>query len=212
MTLRQKAAETVRRLKDLYPEADCSLDYGKDYELLFSTRLAAQCTDARVNTVTPVLFSRYPSLKALAGAELGDLEEIVHSTGFFRAKAKDIRDASRLLLERHGGRVPDTMEALLALPGIGRKTANLILGDIFGQPAVVADTHCIRISNRLGLCDSKDPVKVEAQLKAIVEPPEQNMLCHRFVYHGRAVCGARKPACDECVLRDVCDAAACRRQ
>ena len=204
MTLHEKAADVVRRLKDLYPDADCSLEYGKDYELLFSTRLAAQCTDARVNTVTPVLFTRFPTLEALAGAELNDLEEIIFSTGFYRAKAKDIKQASAMLLERYGGKVPGTMEELLTLPGIGRKTANLILGDIFGLPAVVADTHCIRISNKLGLCDSKDPAKVEIQLKAIVEPAEQNMLCHRFVWHGRAVCTARKPDCAACVLRDLC--------
>jgi endonuclease-3 len=202
---REKAAEVVRRLKTLYPEVVCTLDFRKDYELLFSARLAAQCTDARVNTVTPALFGRYPTLEALAACDLGDLEAIVKPCGFFRAKAKDIREASRLLLERHGGRVPGTMEELLALPGVGRKTANLILGDVFGKPAVVADTHCIRLSNKLGLCTSKDPKKVEEQLRGTVKPAEQNDLCHRFVFHGRAVCRARGPDCGACVLRDVCD-------
>ena len=204
MTERSKAAEIVRRLKTLYPDVDCTLDFQKDYELLFSARLAAQCTDARVNTVTPALFARYPTLEALAGADMADLEAIVRPCGFYRTKARDIRETSRLLLSRHGGRVPGSMEELLDLPGVGRKTANLILGDIFGQPAVVADTHCIRISNKLGLCTSEDPQKVEEQLRAIVEPAEQNDLCHRFVFHGRAVCRARKPDCAGCALMDLC--------
>jgi endonuclease-3 len=204
MTLQKKAAEVVRRLKALYPEVNCTLDFRNDYELLFSARLAAQCTDARVNTVTPLLFSRYPTLEALAEAEISDLEAMVRPCGFFRTKARDIRGAARLLLERHNGRVPGTMNELLALPGVGRKTANLILGDVYGLPAVVADTHCIRISNKTGLCTSKDPKKVEEQLRAIVAPVEQNDLCHRFVFHGRAVCRAKKPDCQGCVLRDVC--------
>lgn len=197
----------VNALKEAYPEAICSLDYRKDYELLFSTRLAAQCTDERVNMVTPTLFSRFPTLETLAGADVAEVEEIIHSTGFFRAKARDIVAASRMLLEVYGGKVPATMEELLKLPGVGRKTANLVLGDIYNAPgAVVADTHCIRISGRLGLTDgTKEPPKVEAQLRAVLPPEESNDFCHRLVLHGRAVCMARKPDCGSCTLRPWCD-------
>ncbi|MBS6218013.1 MAG: endonuclease III [Clostridiales bacterium] len=197
----------VAALKNAYPEAICSLDYRKDYELLFSTRLAAQCTDERVNQVTPTLFSRFPTLEALAQADVSEVEEIIHSTGFFRAKARDIVAASQMLLEVYGGTVPSTMEELLMLPGVGRKTANLILGDIFHAPgAVVADTHCIRISGRLGLTDgTKEPPKVEQQLRAQLPPEESNDFCHRLVLHGRAVCMARKPDCANCTLRPWCD-------
>ncbi len=197
----------VEALKAAYPEALCSLDYRKDYELLFSTRLAAQCTDERVNMVTPTLFSRFPTLEALAEADVAEVEEIIHSTGFFRAKARDIVAASRMLLDVYGGKVPGTMEELLKLPGVGRKTANLVLGDIFHTPgAVVADTHCIRISGRLGLTDgTKEPPKVEAQLRAVLPPEESNDFCHRLVLHGRAVCMARKPDCAACTLRPWCD-------
>ena len=197
----------VETLKAAYPEALCSLDYRKDYELLFSTRLAAQCTDERVNMVTPTLFSRFPTLEALAEADVAEVEEIIHSTGFFRAKARDIVAASRMLLDVYGGKVPGTMEELLKLPGVGRKTANLVLGDIFHTPgAVVADTHCIRISGRLGLTDgTKEPPKVEAQLRAVLPPEESNDFCHRLVLHGRAVCMARKPDCAACTLRPWCD-------
>ena len=197
----------VEALKAAYPEALCSLDYRKDYELLFSTRLAAQCIDERVNMVTPTLFSRFPTLEALAEADVAEVEEIIHSTGFFRAKARDIVAASRMLLDVYGGKVPGTMEELLKLPGVGRKTANLVLGDIFHTPgAVVADTHCIRISGRLGLTDgTKEPPKVEAQLRAVLPPEESNDFCHRLVLHGRAVCMARKPDCAACTLRPWCD-------
>ena len=197
----------VEALEALYPEAICSLDYRKDYELLFSTRLAAQCTDERVNKVTPALFARYPTLEALANADVAEVEGYIHSTGFFRAKARDIVAASRMLLEEYGGRVPDTMEDLLRLPGVGRKTANLVLGDIHHKPGVVvADTHCIRISGRLGLTDgSKDPVKVERQLRAVLPPEKSNDFCHRLVLHGRAVCMARAPKCQGCTLRPWCD-------
>ena len=196
----------VEELKRLYPEGICSLDYKKDYELLFSVRLAAQCTDERVNQVTPALYERFPTLEALAGADIAEVERYVHSTGFFRAKARDIVMASRMLLDEYGGRVPDNMDDLLRLPGVGRKTANLILGDIYNKPGVVvADTHCIRISGLLGLTDgTKDPAKVESQLRAILPPEESNDFCHRMVLHGRAVCIARRPQCGNCTLRPWC--------
>ena len=197
----------IEELKIRYPDGICSLDYPKDYELLFSVRLAAQCTDERVNLVTPALFARFPTLESLASADVTEVEGYIHSTGFFRAKARDIVAASRMLLEEYGGRVPDTMEDLLRLPGVGRKTANLILGDIYHKPGVVvADTHCIRISGKLGLTDgTKDPGKVEQQLRAILPPEESNDFCHRLVLHGRAVCMARKPDCPNCTLRPWCD-------
>lgn len=197
----------IEELKIRYPDGICSLDYPKDYELLFSVRLAAQCTDERVNLVTPALFARFPTLESLASADVTEVEEYIHSTGFFRAKARDIVAASRMLLEEYGGRVPDTMEDLLRLPGVGRKTANLILGDIYHKPGVVvADTHCIRISGKLGLTDgTKDPGKVEQQLRAILPPEESNDFCHRLVLHGRAVCMARKPDCPNCPLQPWCD-------
>ena len=207
MTKKERAGAVVEALKALYPEGICSLNYPKPYELLFSVRLAAQCTDERVNLVTPALFARYPTLEALAEADVSEVEGYIHSTGFFRAKARDIVAASRMLLERFGGRVPDNMEDLLELPGVGRKTANLILGDVYHVPGVVvADTHCIRISGKLGLTDgTKDPAKVEAQLRKVLPPEESNDFCHRLVLHGRAVCMARKPDCPHCVLRPWCD-------
>lgn len=197
----------IETLKGLYPDALCSLQYEKDYELLFSVRLSAQCTDARVNQVTPALFARFPTLEALAEAEPADVEPYIHSCGFFRAKAKDIVFASRMLLEQFHGKVPSTMEELLSLPGVGRKTANLILGDVHHTPGVVvADTHCIRITGLLGLTDgTKDPGKVEKQLRACLPPEESNDFCHRLVLHGRAVCRARKPDCPNCTLRPWCD-------
>ena len=197
----------VEELKTLYPDGLCSLEYEKDYELLFSVRLAAQCTDERVNQVTPALYARFPTLEALAQADVAEVEQYVHSTGFFRAKARDIVLASRMLLEEYGGKVPATMEELLRLPGVGRKTANLILGDVHQVPGVVvADTHCIRISGLLGLTDAtKDPGKVEQQLRQVLPPEESNNFCHRLVLHGRAVCVARRPRCEECTLRPWCD-------
>ena len=197
----------VETLKEAYPEAVCSLDYAKPYELMFATRLAAQCTDERVNKVTPGLYGRFPTLEALAEADVSEVEEYIHSTGFFRAKARDIVAASRMLLEEYGGVVPDNMEDLLQLPGVGRKTANLILGDVYHKPGVVvADTHCIRLSGRLGLSDgTKDPAKVEEQLRKILPPEESNDFCHRLVLHGRAVCMARGPECESCALRPWCD-------
>ena len=197
----------IAELERLYPEGPdlCSLEYNKDYELLFSVRLAAQCTDERVNQVTPGLFSRFPTLEALANADLSEVEMLVHSTGFFRAKARDIVLASQMLLEQHGGKVPGTMEELLRIPGIGRKTANLLLGDIHKKPgAIVCDTHCIRICGRLGLSEGKDPEKVERQLRLILPPEESNDFCHRIVLFGREVCTARKPKCEECPLAIHC--------
>jgi len=194
----------IRLLEKCYPEPHCALHYYKDYELLFATRLAAQCTDERVNTVTPVLFGRYATLEALAGADLSDIEDIIHSCGFFRAKARDIVAASSMLIGEYGGRVPDTMEALLKLPGVGRKTANLILGDVHKKPAVVVDTHCIRLSNRIGLVDTKDPVKIETALRDVLPPGKSSDFCHRLVLHGRAVCPARNPACGDCCIAGIC--------
>ena len=196
----------IEELKKLYPDAVCSLDYRKDYELLFSVRLAAQCTDARVNLVTPALFERFPSLEAFAQATPEEVGEYVHSCGFWRAKAKDIVGSAQMLLSDFGGRVPDTMEDLLRLPGVGRKTANLILGDIYGKEGYVCDTHCIRITGRLGITDgSKDPLKVEQQLRKVIPPEESSDFCHRMVLHGRALCMARGPKCGECPMRELCD-------
>ena len=198
----------IEELKALYPDAICSLDYDpeKAYELLFSVRLAAQCTDARVNLVTPVLYRRFPTLQSLAEATEEEVGEIIHSTGFWRAKARDIVAASRMLLTEYGGKVPDTMEELLKLPGVGRKTANLILGDVYGKEGYVCDTHCIRITGLLGITDgSKDPLKVEMQLRRAIPPEESSDVCHRMVLHGRAVCVARRPDCTHCTLRPWCD-------
>ena len=197
----------IQELKELYPEGLCSLEYEKDYEMLFSVRLAAQCTDERVNKITPALFERFPTLEAIAQADISEVETYVHSTGFFRAKARDIVLCAQMLLREHGGKVPDQMEQLLKLPGVGRKTANLILGDVYHVPGVVvADTHCIRITGLLGLTDgSKDPGKVEQQLRAVLPPEESNNFCHCMVLHGRAVCIARRPQCHSCALRPWCD-------
>ena len=202
----EQVLEIVRLLEEEYPLAECSLDYKKDYELLFSVRLAAQCTDARVNMITPALFERFPTLEAFAEAEVTEVEEYVHSCGFYRAKARDIIASARMLIENYNGRVPDTMEELLKLPGVGRKTANLILGDVYKIPgSTVVDTHCIRISNRLGLVDNlKEPEKIERELRKILPPEKSSDFCHRIVLHGRAVCDARKPDCENCCLKSVC--------
>lgn len=202
----EQVSEIIRCLENEYPLAECSLDWKRDYELLFSARLAAQCTDERVNMITPTLFKRFPSLEDLAEADVIEVEEYIHSCGFFRSKARDIVSCSQALLEEHGGRVPDTMEKLLALPGVGRKTANLILGDVFHTPgAVVVDTHCIRLSNLMGLVDGiKDPPKIESALRAILPPEKSSDFCHRIVLHGRAVCKARRPDCGNCCAAHVC--------
>lgn len=206
--MKSKAAisRIIAALKELYPDARCSLTYQKDYELLFAVRLSAQCTDARVNMVTPSLYEKFPTLEAFASATHEEIGEAIRSCGFYNTKAKDLVECAKLLLEKHGGKVPATMEELTALPGIGRKTANLILGDIYGKPAYVCDTHCIRITGRLGLTNgSKDPLSVEKQLREVLPPEESSSFCHRMVLHGRALCMARKPNCTECPLRADCD-------
>ena len=210
MLPKKQVLEIVRRLEEEYPLAECTLDFKKDYELLFSVRLAAQCTDARVNMITPALFERFPTLQSFAEAEPEDVEPYVRSCGFYRAKARDIVASARMLVDNYGGRVPDTMEELLKLPGVGRKTANLILGDVYNVPgSTVVDTHCIRISNRLGLVDDiKDPVKIETELRRQLPPEKSSDFCHRIVLHGRAVCTARKPDCAVCCLKTVCKSCA----
>lgn len=196
--------EIISILKERYPDALCALHYGKDYELMIAVRLSAQCTDARVNLVTPALFARFPTLESFAQATPEEVEPYVRSCGFYKHKARDIVLACQMLLRDYGGKVPDSMEALLRIPGVGRKTANLLLGDIYGQPAVVCDTHCIRISNRLGLAHGKEPEKVEQQLRAILPPEESSNFCHRIVLFGREICTARNPACGKCPLRPFC--------
>lgn len=198
----------IEALKADYPEAVCALHSQKDYELMIAVRLSAQCTDERVNLITPALFARFPSLEAFAQADVAEVETLVHSCGFYRHKARDIVLACQMLLSDYGGRVPDTMDALLKLPGVGRKTANLLLGDLYRVPgSVVCDTHCIRICGKLGLTDgTKDPEKCETQLRAVLPPEESADFCHRIVLHGRAVCTARKPACERCSLAPFCAA------
>lgn len=206
--MKSKAAvkRIIETLKGLYPDALCSLQYEKDYELLFAVRLSAQCTDARVNQVTPALYARFPSLESFAQADPREVGEYVHSCGFFNGKARDIVACAQKLLAEFDGKVPGTMEELTSLPGVGRKTANLILGDVFQQPAYVCDTHCIRITGRLGLTDgSKDPLQVERQLRQILPPKESSNFCHRMVLFGRDTCSARSPRCQDCPLQKDCD-------
>ncbi len=196
----------IETLKGIYPDGLCSLQYEKDYELLFAVRLSAQCTDERVNKVTPALYARFPTLESFAEADPKEVGAYIHSCGFYNGKARDIVACAQKLVNEYGGKVPGTMEELTGLPGVGRKTANLILGDVFGQPAYVCDTHCIRITGRLGLTDgSKDPLRVEKQLRTCLPPEKSSDFCHRMVLHGRAVCTARNPHCDACTLRPLCD-------
>ncbi|MCR5657175.1 MAG: endonuclease III [Butyrivibrio sp.] len=205
MTKKALALEVIKRLKEEYPDAVCTLDYKDAWQLLISVRLAAQCTDARVDKTTPFLYAKFPTIEALANAEVAEIEEIIRPCGLGNSKARDISACMKMLHEKYNDNVPDTMEELLKLPGVGRKSANLIMGDVFGKPAIVTDTHCIRLCNLIGLVDDeKDPYKVEKKLWEIIPAKEGNSLCHRFVTHGRAVCVARRPKCDECCLKDIC--------
>jgi len=200
----EPVGQIIAILKERYPDAVCALGYAKDYQLMIAVRLSAQCTDARVNLVTPALFERFPTLESFAEATPEEVEPYVRSCGFYKHKARDIVLACRMLRDEYGGKVPDTMQELLRIPGVGRKTANLLLGDLYGQPAVVCDTHCIRIANRLGLAHGKEPEKVEQQLRAILPPEESSGFCHRIVLFGRDTCTARNPACGDCPLRPFC--------
>lgn len=205
MTKKERAAAVTELLKTVYPEAVCALHYTHDYELLFATRLSAQCTDARVNIVTEKLFKQFSTLQSFADASEEEIAEAIKTCGLFRTKARDLKACAMMLIANYGGRVPDTMEELLKLPGVGRKTANLILGDIFGKPAIVCDTHCIRLSNRLGFVkNEKDPVKVENALRKLLDPAESSDFCHRLVLFGREHCTARSPKCEGCPLGAVC--------
>ena len=203
--MKEKVNAVIEGLKALYPDALCALHSEKDYELMIAVRLSAQCTDARVNLITPALFAAYPTLEAMAAANVSDIEGYIHSCGFYRQKAKDIVQACQMLLSDYEGKVPNTMEQLLKLPGVGRKTANLLLGDLYSVPgSVVCDTHCIRICERLGLSKGKDPEKVEQQLRAILPPEESSDFCHRIVLFGRDICTARNPKCSQCPLAVHC--------
>lgn len=206
MTKKQRTLEIIERLKQEYPDSDCTLDYDQAWKLLVSVRLAAQCTDARVNVVVEKLYEKFPDVNALAAAPVEEIEAIVHPCGLGNSKARDISACMKQLRDQYDGQVPEDFDALLALPGVGRKSANLIMGDVFGKPAIVTDTHCIRLCNRIGLVDGiREPKKVEMALWKIVPPEEGSDLCHRFVMHGREICTARtKPYCDKCCLADIC--------
>lgn len=206
MTKKQRALEIIERLKMEYLDADCTLEYDEAWKLLVSVRLAAQCTDARVNVVVEGLFEKYPCVNALAEAEVADIERIVHPCGLGNSKARDISACMKMLRDEYGGKVPEDFDALLRLPGVGRKSANLVMGDVFGKPAIVTDTHCIRLVNRMGLVDGvKEPAKVEKELWKLIPPEEGSSFCHRLVCHGREVCTARTaPHCEICCLRDIC--------
>ena len=205
MTKKQLALEVIERLKKEYPDAVCTLAYDKAWQLLVSVRLAAQCTDARVDLTTPLLYEKFPTVEALANADVSEIEKIIRPCGLGKSKARDLSACMKVILEKYNGNVPDNMEELLALPGVGRKSANLILGDVFGKPAIVTDTHCIRLCNLIGLVNNiKEPAKVEKELWKIIPPEEGNQLCHRFVWHGRKVCVARRPDCENCCLKDIC--------
>lgn len=203
--LKIQAQSCIDALKQAYPDAICSLEYREPLHLLIATRLAAQCTDARVNMVTPALFAKYPDAAALQDADVEDIARLIHSCGFYKTKSQDIVNLSKMICTDFDGKVPDNMEDLLKLPGIGRKTANLVLGDVYGKPAVVTDTHCIRIAGRLGLTKNKVPAKVETDLREILPPEESNDFCHRLVLHGRAVCTARTAKCEICCMAEYCD-------
>lgn len=204
MTKKQRAALAVEALEKQYPDAICSLEYTDPLQLLIATRLAAQCTDARVNMVTPALFNRFKNVDDFANAQISQVEEYIKSCGLYKTKAKDIVLMAQALRDNFGGVVPDTVEELITLPGIGRKTANLVVGDIYGKPSVVVDTHCIRITHRLGLHQMKDAKKIEFLLRDLLPPEKSNDFCHRLVLHGRAVCDARKPKCDQCCMKEFC--------
>ena len=204
MKKKELAAEIIERLKTEYPEVKCALIYKKPHELLIATRLSAQCTDKRVNLVTPALFKRFPTIEAFADAEVSEVEEYIKSCGLFHTKARDIVEMCRQLRDIYGGVVPDSIDELVKLAGVGRKTANLVAGDLYGKPAMVCDTHVIRLTNRLGLAKGTDAVQVEKQLRAIIPAEEGLNFCHRLVWHGRGVCSARAPRCEECVLKDIC--------
>ncbi|MGN0151591.1 MAG: endonuclease III domain-containing protein [Wujia sp.] len=206
MTKKQRTMEVIKRLKEEYPDAECTLDYDEAWKLLVEVRLAAQCTDARVNVVVQSLYKKFPTVEALACAEVAEIEEIVRPCGLGKSKARDISACMKILHEQFEDKVPDDFDTLLTLPGVGRKSANLIMGDVFGKPAIVTDTHCIRLCNRIGLVDNiKEPKKVEMALWKLVPPEEGSDLCHRLVYHGREVCTARtSPYCDRCCLQDIC--------
>ena len=204
MTEKERALLAVNELKEKYPDSLCSLNAENPLQLIIATRLSAQCTDARVNLVTPALFEKYKTVEDFASADVADVEKLIHSCGFFRTKARDIVEMCRKMISDFGGKVPDNIDELTSLPGVGRKTANLIMGDVYGQPAVVADTHLIRISNLLGLVNSKDSYKVEMKLREILPPEESNDFCHRCVLHGRDTCISGRPKCEECVMKDFC--------
>ena len=204
MDKKEKALLAVNALKEKYPDSICSLNADNPLQLIIATRLSAQCTDARVNLVTPALFEKYKTVEDFANADISDIEKLIHSCGFFRAKAKDIVGMCQKMIAEYNGEVPDTLEKLTSLPGVGRKTANLIMGDVYGQPAVVADTHLIRISNLLGLVSTKDPFKVEMQLREILPPEESNDFCHRCVLHGRETCISGRPKCENCTMNAFC--------
>ena len=205
MKTKKQAGEIVALMETAYPVADCFLSAEDAWQLLVAVRLSAQCTDLRVNATTPILFEKFPSISALADADPADIEAIVKPCGLGKSKARDINGCMKMLRDDFGGIVPDNLDDLLKLPGVGRKSANLIIGDVYHKPAIVADTHCIRLSNRLGFINSEDPHKVEIELKKVISPEKQNDLCHRFVEHGRAVCTARKAYCENCVLSSMCD-------
>ena len=204
MRKKERAEAAVKLLEQLYPDAVCSLEYTDAFQLLIATRLSAQCTDKRVNMVTPVLFDEFPDARSMASADLSRVEELIKTCGLYKTKAKDLISIGKMITEEYGGVVPDTVEELTRLPGVGRKTANLVCGDIYGKPAVVTDTHFIRLCNRLGLVDTTDPLKVETEMRRLLPPDKSNDFCHRTVLFGRDVCTARKANCDECVLNGIC--------